>query len=62
MRIICSKDEFAKLVRECMAAEIEGACRGCIFGGVCSKGDPLGDGDWMTGIEDVCNIGEDSNG
>ena len=62
MKIICNKDEFAMLVRFCERYEYENACRGCLFECVCTKGEELCEGAWMSRIEDVCEIGDGSNG
>ena len=62
MKIICSKEKFAQLVRFCATNEFENGCRGCLFECVCMKGDELCEGAWMERIEDVCEIGEGSDG
>lgn len=62
MKIICSKDEFALLVRFCMATECESDCSGCIFETVCMKGEEMCEGAWMSRIENICEIGETANG
>ena len=56
MKILCDKDEFALLVRECQLCETADACRGCFFTGLCSA---VGNEDEMyimSGIEDICEI------
>lgn len=63
MKIICSKDEFAALVRECYRSARDEGCTGCPFAPVCTAGvDPDYDDQIMTRIEDICEIGEVANG
>ena len=50
MKLLCDKDEFALLVRECMLTESQRGCRGCLFKGLC--GEDVG----MDSIEDICEI------
>lgn len=55
MKIVCDKDDFALLVRECQLCETQDACRGCLFSGLCSA--VTKDGlTIMDGIEDICEI------
>ena len=59
MKILCDKDEFALLVRECannsMNVTNGKVCDGCLFCGICdtSIGEHFG---IMTVIEDICEI------
>lgn len=58
MKIICTKEEFAGLVRACeqIGASSYTSCSGCVFNTVCAQdGDPS-DGDIMYRIEDICEI------
>ena len=50
MKILCSKEEFALLVRECQLCEAQHKCEGCLFSGICTKTDE------MNCIEDICRI------
>lgn len=55
MKILCTKDEFALLVRSCMGEH--STCSGCPFAFVCSQGgDEIFDDDIMEKIEDICEI------
>lgn len=56
MKIVCSKTEFARLVRRCESCAIDNACRGCMFENVCTKGEELCEDAWMSQIEDLCEI------
>ena len=53
MRILCDKDEFALLVRECQLCESKRDCVGCLFVGTCGKGVD------MNCIEDICYFEEE---
>lgn len=57
MRIVCTKDEFAKLVRECSISSREEQCCGCVFAPVCSQAQDITDDyEIMSCIEDICEI------
>lgn len=57
MKIICNKEEFASLVRNCLLGARYEACAGCPFRGVCSAGgEPVYDEHIMSRIEDICEI------
>ena len=56
MKILCDKDEFALLVRECQMCESQDACRGCFFTGLCSAVENEEGMYAMSGIEDICEI------
>ena len=57
MKILCSKEEFASLVRSCLIGARYEACVGCPFACVCSAGgEPVFDEQIMTRIEDICEI------
>ncbi len=57
MKIVCSKEEFAALVRECYRSATVESCKGCLFSSVCTAGyDILNDDHVMTRIEDICEI------
>ena len=62
MKIICTKEEFARLVRFCSEKEHENMCRGCIFECVCTQHEEWYEGAWLTRIEDVCEIVSDIDG
>lgn len=63
MKIICSKEEFAALVRECYRCAREEACTGCPFSPVCTAcGNFDYDDQIMTRIEDICEIEVPANG
>ena len=56
MKIICNKDEFSMLVRNCLIGSRDDQCCGCVFAPVCAHdGDPC-DGDTMCRIEDICEL------
>lgn len=50
MKILCDKDEFALLVRECQLSESKNNCSGCLFTGICTQWDGV------ETIEDLCEI------
>ncbi len=54
MNIVCNKNEFAMLVRNCQRNE--GECEGCLFTSVCSGAGCVEDGDIMSYIEDICEV------
>ena len=56
MKIICDKDEFALLVRECQLCEAQNKCGDCLFGGLCSVAGNEEEMYMMDGIEDICEI------
>lgn len=58
MKIICTKEEFAALVKSCMGGQIYDNCRGCIMGALCSQGE-INDDIPMSEIEDVCEVVSD---
>ncbi len=61
MKILCTKDEFALLVRNCMGKH--STCSGCPFACICSQGsDDILDSDIMEKIEDICEIVSDQDG
>lgn len=63
MKIICSKQEFAALVRSCMGSARFEACAGCPFAGICTAGgEPVYDEQIMTRIEDICEIEVEEHG
>ena len=39
MKITCTKEEFATLVRSCETSKTVDCCRGCIFAGWCDGED-----------------------
>ena len=50
MKILCDKNEFALLVRNCQKAEFNTLCDSCVFFDLCS------DTDAIHRIEDICEI------
>lgn len=56
MKIICTKSEFAMLVRSCAYALQMEDCKNCWFSGICSENNAISDGEIMSCIEDVCEI------
>lgn len=57
MKILCNKEEFAALVRQCFIGARYEACVGCPFSGVCTAGgEPVYDDQIMSRIEDICEI------
>lgn len=56
MKILCDKDEFALLVRECQMCETIDTCRGCLFAGLCSTVGNEEELYAMSCIEDLCEI------
>ena len=56
MKIMCSVEEFSRLVRFCSESERADCCRGCTFETVCTAHEEMCEGAWMTRIEDVCEI------
>ena len=55
MKIICNKEEYALLVRECQCNIIEASCGGCLFAGMCNTYKEMPDA-VMEYIEDICEI------
>lgn len=51
MKIVCSKQEFALMVRACECNLISDTCNGCLFYGLCKSLDT-----GVEGIEDICEI------
>lgn len=66
MKILCTKEEFAELVRSCQMSQtglLDGGCSGCVFCGMCREGDHTDDEYYlMNQIEDICEIVSDSDG
>ena len=58
MKIVCSKNEFATLVRACelITSSSYNRCSSCVFAPICSQGGDLTDDDIMCVIEDICEI------
>ena len=56
MKLVCSKEEFAMLVRECQMCEAVDSCRGCFFTGLCSAVENEAEMYAMSCIEDICVI------
>lgn len=62
MKLVCDKEEFARLVRLCTLNEVENTCRGCMFCGLCATGNEPGPGVIMSRIEDICIVEGDMSG
>ena len=56
MKILCDKEEFALLVRECQRCDALNGCRGCLFAGLCSAVENEEEMYAMDCIEDICEI------
>ena len=50
MKIQCTKQEFALLIRECQLCDAQNECKGCLFNAICTRTDE------MNCIEDICEI------
>ena len=62
MKILCSKEEFAALVRQCYRSAMDCRCDGCPFSPVCTCGiEQCYENQIMSRIEDICEI-EVANG
>ena len=56
MKIVCNKDECARLVRECAEKRIRKLCDGCLFSLFCAQeGDAMYD-EIMVRVEDICDL------
>lgn len=55
MKVVCSKNEFALLVRECQCNIADDYCHTCLFAGVCNTSKENPDA-IMNYIEDICEI------
>lgn len=64
MKIVCSKEEFARLVRNCehSTSSYPAGCSGCVFSTFCTQSGDASDDEIMTVIEDICEIGAEANG
>ena len=57
MKIICSKDEFAALVRQCYRGSRDYSCDGCLFSSICTAGrEQMYEDQVMSRIEDICEV------
>ena len=55
MKIICNKNEFAALIRQCYQSARDCGC--CIFSPVCTSGcEQTYDDQIMSRVEDICEI------
>ena len=57
MKIICTKSEFAMLVRNCAYEHQINDCQNCWFSDVCSETNKIDyQFEIMSSIEDICTI------
>ena len=56
MKLICNKEEFAALIRSCMSGNAFDQCCGCAFTPFCSQYSDMEDDDYMSSIEDICEL------
>ena len=57
MKIICTKNEFAQLVRSCAWSLEHEDCNGCMFMLMCSGDGTREDTIYeISGIEDICEV------
>ena len=56
MKIICTKSEFAMLVRNCAYDHSATDCRYCWFQHSCSEMNTMTEPEIMSSIEDICTI------
>lgn len=56
MKIICTKSEFAMLVRNCVYDHDATDCRHCWFQHICSEMNAMTEKEIMSSIEDICTI------
>ena len=57
MKIVCNKEEFAALIRQCYRSTRDCSCDGCPFSPICTSGcDQTYDDQIMSRIEDICEI------
>lgn len=53
MKIVCNKNEFAKLVHWCTVTQMQGDCGTCLFKNYCAAAEE------PNGIEDYCELKEE---
>ena len=56
MKIICTKDEFAFLVRNCWHDYADEECNNCWFCAICSQMNAVSETEIMSCIDDICVI------
>lgn len=57
MKILCNKDEFAALVRQCYRCARDNSCDGCLFASVCTSGrEAMYEDQIMSRIDDICEV------
>lgn len=56
MKIICTKSEFAMLIRNCHYDKCFDDCKNCWFQQICSEMNAMTETEIMSSIEDICTI------
>ena len=56
MKIICTKSEFAMLIRNCQYDKCFDDCKNCWFRQICSEMNEMTETEIMSSIEDICII------
>ena len=56
MKIICTKSEFAMLIRNCQYDKCFEECKNCWFQQICSEMNTIKEPEIMSSIEDICTI------
>ena len=56
MKIICTKSEFAMLIRNCQYDKCFEDCENCWFQHICSEMNAMTETEIMSSIEDICTI------
>ena len=56
MKIICTKSEFAILIRNCQYEKCFEDCKNCWFLQICSEMKAMAETEIMISIEDICTI------
>lgn len=56
MKIICTKSEFAMLIRNCQYDRCFDECKNCWFQQICSEMNEMTETEIMSSIEDICTI------
>ena len=61
MKIICTKSEFAMLIRNCQYDKCFEDCKKCWFQHICSEMNAMTETEIMSSIEDICLQGRNVN-
>jgi hypothetical protein len=56
VKIICTKEEFALLVRNCWHDYADEECKSCWFCAICSQMNAVSETEIMSCIDDICVI------